>query len=103
MRQPDSVGCDIASLSLSLSKANIGPVVSQTQWDLVQGYLKEGVEEGARLVRTLVGRRFAGPWLSWVGGGAGWSKGRGVSAALAVGGGVCQRPQQSVRLGSAAA
>merc|ERR1719409_952275 len=30
--------------------ANIGPVVSQTQWDRVQGYLKKGVEEGARLV-----------------------------------------------------
>merc|ERR1719482_2276903 len=30
--------------------ANIGPVVSQTQWDRVQGYLKKGVEEGARVV-----------------------------------------------------
>jgi len=30
--------------------ATIGPVVSQTQWDRVQGYLKKGVEEGARVV-----------------------------------------------------
>merc|ERR1712072_1236395 len=31
-------------------KAHIGPLVSQVQWDRVQGYLKKGVEEGARLV-----------------------------------------------------
>jgi len=30
--------------------AAIGPLVSQTQWDRVQGYLKKGVEEGARVV-----------------------------------------------------
>merc|ERR1712039_580201 len=30
--------------------ANIGPLVSQVQWDRVQGYLKKGIEEGARLV-----------------------------------------------------
>lgn len=28
----------------------IGPVVSQVQWDKIQGYLKKGIEEGARLV-----------------------------------------------------
>mmetsp|Transcript_113946 Transcript_113946/g.285045 ORF Transcript_113946/g.285045 Transcript_113946/m.285045 type:complete len:484 (-) Transcript_113946:80-1531(-) len=32
------------------SKASIGPLVSQTQWDRVQAYLAKGVEEGARLV-----------------------------------------------------
>jgi len=31
-------------------KAAIGPLVSQVQWERVQGYLKKGVEEGARLV-----------------------------------------------------
>lgn len=31
-------------------KAHIGPLVSQTQFDRVQGYLKKGIEEGARLV-----------------------------------------------------
>lgn len=31
-------------------KAAMGPLVSQTQWDRVQGYLKKGIEEGARLV-----------------------------------------------------
>jgi acyl-CoA reductase-like NAD-dependent aldehyde dehydrogenase len=31
-------------------KASIGPVVSQAQWDKVQGYLKKGIEEGARVV-----------------------------------------------------
>merc|ERR1719446_147456 len=31
-------------------KAHIGPLVSQVQWDRVQGYLKKGIEEGARLV-----------------------------------------------------
>merc|ERR1719326_1257260 len=30
--------------------AKIGPLVSQVQWDRVQGYLRKGVEEGARLV-----------------------------------------------------
>merc|ERR1712151_566164 len=30
--------------------AAIGPVVSQVQWDKIQGYLKKGIEEGARLV-----------------------------------------------------
>lgn len=30
--------------------ATIGPVVSQVQWDKIQGYLKKGIEEGARLV-----------------------------------------------------
>jgi len=30
--------------------AAIGPVVSQLQWDKIQGYLKKGIEEGARLV-----------------------------------------------------
>jgi len=30
--------------------AKIGPLVSQVQWDKVQGYLKKGIEEGARLV-----------------------------------------------------
>lgn len=28
----------------------IGPVVSEAQWDKIQGYLKKGIEEGARLV-----------------------------------------------------
>lgn len=31
-------------------KAKIGPLVSQVQWDKVQGYMKKGIEEGARLV-----------------------------------------------------
>jgi acyl-CoA reductase-like NAD-dependent aldehyde dehydrogenase len=31
-------------------KASIGPLVSQVQWDRVQGYMKKGIEEGARLV-----------------------------------------------------
>jgi acyl-CoA reductase-like NAD-dependent aldehyde dehydrogenase len=31
-------------------KAAMGPLVSQTQWDRVQGYLKKGIEEGARVV-----------------------------------------------------
>jgi len=31
-------------------KSHIGPLVSQIQWDKVQGYLKKGIEEGARLV-----------------------------------------------------
>lgn len=31
-------------------KAQIGPLVSQVQWDRVQGYLHKGIEEGARLV-----------------------------------------------------
>merc|ERR1711953_1293767 len=30
--------------------ANIGPLVSQVQWDRVQGYLKKGIDEGARVV-----------------------------------------------------
>lgn len=30
--------------------ASIGPLVSQVQWDRVQGLLKKGVDEGARLV-----------------------------------------------------
>merc|ERR1719183_1071468 len=28
----------------------MGPVVSETQWDRIQGYLKKGIEEGARVV-----------------------------------------------------
>eukprot|EP00747_Dinoflagellata_sp_TGD_P164674 gnl/TRDRNA2_/TRDRNA2_184931_c0_seq1.p1 gnl/TRDRNA2_/TRDRNA2_184931_c0~~gnl/TRDRNA2_/TRDRNA2_184931_c0_seq1.p1 ORF type:complete len:483 (+),score=131.92 gnl/TRDRNA2_/TRDRNA2_184931_c0_seq1:49-1497(+) len=32
------------------SKSSIGPLVSQTQWDRVQGYLNKGIAEGARLV-----------------------------------------------------
>merc|ERR1719316_2571153 len=31
-------------------KAHIGPVISQTQWDRIQGYLKKGIDEGARVV-----------------------------------------------------
>lgn len=31
-------------------KASMGPLVSQTQWDKVQGLLKKGVEEGAKVV-----------------------------------------------------
>jgi len=31
-------------------KATIGPLVSQVQWEKVQGYLKRGIEEGARVV-----------------------------------------------------
>merc|ERR1719316_396831 len=31
-------------------KAHIGPVISQTQWDKIQGYLKKGIDEGARVV-----------------------------------------------------
>jgi len=31
-------------------KAKIGPVVSQVQWDKIQGYMKTGIDEGARLV-----------------------------------------------------
>merc|ERR1712093_443355 len=31
-------------------KAVMGPVVSQVQWERVQGYLKKGIEEGARVV-----------------------------------------------------
>mmetsp|Transcript_141762 Transcript_141762/g.395245 ORF Transcript_141762/g.395245 Transcript_141762/m.395245 type:complete len:483 (-) Transcript_141762:114-1562(-) len=31
-------------------KASIGPLVSQTQWDRVQGYLQKGIQEGARVV-----------------------------------------------------
>merc|ERR1719316_1466037 len=31
-------------------KAHIGPVISQTQWERVQGYLNKGVAEGARVV-----------------------------------------------------
>jgi len=31
-------------------KAAIGPLVSQAQWERVQGYLKKGIEEGARCV-----------------------------------------------------
>lgn len=31
-------------------KAHMGPLVSQIQWDKVQGYMKRGLEEGARLV-----------------------------------------------------
>merc|ERR1712232_444815 len=30
--------------------AAIGPLVSQVQWDKVQGYLKKGIDEGARVV-----------------------------------------------------
>lgn len=31
-------------------KARIGPLVSETQWNRVQGYLNKGIEEGARVV-----------------------------------------------------
>mmetsp|Transcript_99031 Transcript_99031/g.288839 ORF Transcript_99031/g.288839 Transcript_99031/m.288839 type:complete len:483 (-) Transcript_99031:47-1495(-) len=31
-------------------KASIGPLVSQTQWEKVQGYLQKGIDEGARVV-----------------------------------------------------
>merc|ERR1719446_739592 len=31
-------------------KAKIGPVVSQVQWDKIQGYMQKGIDEGARLV-----------------------------------------------------
>jgi len=34
----------------SAKDASIGPVVSQVQWDKIQGFLKTGIEEGARLV-----------------------------------------------------
>merc|ERR1712050_693953 len=32
------------------ANATIGPLVSQIQWERVQGYLKKGIEEGARVV-----------------------------------------------------
>jgi aldehyde dehydrogenase (NAD+) len=35
---------------------HIGPVVSQTQWDRVQGLIQAGIDEGARLVAGGVGR-----------------------------------------------
>jgi len=31
-------------------KAKIGPVVSQVQWDKIQGFMQKGIDEGARLV-----------------------------------------------------
>jgi len=31
-------------------EADIGPLVSQVQWDKVQGYIQKGIDEGARLV-----------------------------------------------------
>lgn len=31
-------------------KAKIGPLVSQVQWDKVQGYINKGISEGARLI-----------------------------------------------------
>merc|ERR1712226_969628 len=34
----------------------IGPLVSQAQWDKVQGYIKKGIEEGARLVTGGLGK-----------------------------------------------
>ena len=36
--------------------SRLGPVVSQAQWDSVQGYIAKGVEEGARLVTGGPGR-----------------------------------------------
>lgn len=36
--------------------ATMGPLVSQTQWDRVQGLLKKGIEEGARVVTGGLGK-----------------------------------------------
>lgn len=38
------------------SKASIGPVVSQAQWDRAQGYIQTGIKEGAKLVAGGPGR-----------------------------------------------
>jgi acyl-CoA reductase-like NAD-dependent aldehyde dehydrogenase len=34
----------------------LGPLVSQTQWDRVEGYIKKGIDEGAKLVAGGLGR-----------------------------------------------
>ncbi|MEO5679457.1 MAG: aldehyde dehydrogenase family protein [Acidimicrobiales bacterium] len=36
--------------------ANLGPLVSQAQWDRVQGYIRTGIAEGARIVAGGLGR-----------------------------------------------
>jgi acyl-CoA reductase-like NAD-dependent aldehyde dehydrogenase len=36
--------------------SKLGPLVSQTQWDRVQGYIQKGVEEGAKVVAGGPGR-----------------------------------------------
>merc|ERR1712110_519194 len=36
--------------------SNIGPLVSELQWERVQGLLKKGVDEGARLVTGGLGK-----------------------------------------------
>merc|ERR1711870_46097 len=38
------------------SKAQNGPLVSKNQWDTVQGYIKKGIDEGARIVTGGLGK-----------------------------------------------
>lgn len=35
---------------------HMGPVVNQKQWDLIQGYIQKGIDEGARLIAGGLGR-----------------------------------------------
>ncbi|MGD2133143.1 MAG: aldehyde dehydrogenase family protein [Maricaulaceae bacterium] len=37
-------------------KVSMGPVVSQGQWDIIQGYIQKGLDEGAELVAGGLGR-----------------------------------------------
>src|SRR5690606_10941862 len=44
------------SLSVGLAEADMGPVVSQVQWEKIQGLIRQGIDEGALVVAGGLGK-----------------------------------------------